>query len=115
MWLEALLALGAYGGAAALVTGGMDFGDATADLPFGSTLLAGIALAVVNGVFPTVVLIAALRRRPWVSAGHRIVGIALVAWILVQVAFLGWPPHWLQITYLAYGLAIVVLAYRLEP
>lgn len=35
-------------------------------------------------------------------------------WIDVQAAFLGWPPHWLQILYFHYVLAILVLARRLD-
>jgi hypothetical protein len=93
LWLEALLALGAYSGAVGLIVGGVDLGEATANLPFGSTLLAGIALAVVNGLLPTVVLIGALRRKAWAHTGHWLVGAALTAWIVVQVGLLGWPPH----------------------
>ena len=109
--LEAFLAVGAYGGAAALVLAGPEMiGDAVQDLPFASPLFGGIALAIVNGVLPTVVFVAELRSARWAAAGHLLVGAALVTWIVVQVAFLGWPPHWLQITYFAYGWVIVVLA-----
>lgn len=114
LWLEGLLALGAFGGAAGLITGGVDLGTATADLPFGSPVFGGWALAVVNGVLPTVVLIAAVRGHRWASGGHLLVGAALVGWISVQVAFLGWPPHWLQILYFVYGWTIVVLAVSLR-
>jgi hypothetical protein len=114
LWLETLLALGAYGGAAGLISGGVDLGASTADLPFGSTLFAGMALGLVNGVLPTVVLVGALRRRPWAPLGHWIVGAALTGWIVVQVGFLGWPPHWLQILYFCYGLTILGLARRLH-
>ncbi len=113
LWLEALLALGAYGGAAGLILGGVDLGDATADLPFGSTVFAGVALGVVNGLLPTVVLLGALRHAAWARAGHWLVGAALTAWIVVQVSVLGWPPHWLQVLYFAYGLMILALAHRL--
>ncbi len=113
LWLEALLALGAYGGAAGLIVGGVDLGQATADLPFGSTVFAGVALAIANGLLPTVVLVGALRGTAWAGAGHWVVGAALTMWIVVQVGVLGWPPHWLQILYFAYGLAILVLAHLL--
>lgn len=113
LWLEALLALGAYGGAAGLILGGVDLGEATADLPFGSTVFAGVALGVVNGLLPTVVLVGALRGTAWACVGHRVVGAALTAWIVVQVGLLGWPPHWLQILYFAYGLVLLALAHRL--
>ena len=114
LWLEALLALGAFGGAVALATGGVDLGPATADLPFGSTVFAGIALGIVNGLLPTAVLVAALQRRAWALLGHWVVGVALTAWIVVQVGVLGWPPHWLQVLYFVYGLTILELARRLD-
>jgi hypothetical protein len=114
LWLEGLLALGAYGGAIGLITGSVDLGGATADLPFGSTTLAGISLGLVNGLLPTVVLFGALRHAPWSRTGHWLVGVALTAWIVVQVGFLGWPPHWLQILYFCYGLAILALARRMN-
>ncbi|MFP4635025.1 MAG: hypothetical protein ACLFRD_04115 [Nitriliruptoraceae bacterium] len=111
VWLEAVLAVGAFAGATGLILAGPEMiGDAAADLPFASPVLGGIALAIVNGLLPTVVLIAELRRARWAAAGHLLVGAALVVWIVVQVAFLGWPPHWLQIVYFAYGWIIVGLA-----
>ncbi len=113
LWLEVLLAIGALGGAVGLVTGGVDLGPATASLPFGSVVFAGLALGVVNCLLPVVVALAALRRAPWAVWGHYLVGAALVGWIVVQVAVLGWPPHWLQITYFLYGLVILGLATRL--
>jgi hypothetical protein len=114
LWLEVLLAIGAFGGAAGfLLLGGDLLGAGTADLPFASPVLAGVALGLVNGVLPTVVLVGTLRRRPWAIRGHLVVGLALVGWIVVQVAFLGWPPHWLQWAYLAYGVVLTGLALRL--
>jgi uncharacterized membrane protein len=115
VWLEVLLAVGAYFGAVGFITGGLDLGEATADLPFGSTVFAGSALALVNGVLPTVVVIGALRRRWWALPGHLVVGIALIGWILVQLAFLGLPPHWLQVLYFVWGVVIVLLALSLRP
>ena len=114
LWLEGLLALGAFGGAAGLLTGAVDLGAATADLPWGSTTLAGWALLAVNGLLPMGVLVTALRRHPAARLGHVAVGMALVAWITVQVAFLGWPPHWVQIVYFIYGVAIIALAVPLQ-
>ena len=110
--LEAFLAVGAYGGATALVAAGSDMvGDeVVAALPFASPVFAGLALAIVNGLLPTIVFFAEVRRARWAAAGHLLVGAALVTWIIVQVAFLGWPPHWLQITYFIYGWVIVGLA-----
>lgn len=110
--MEALLAVGAYGGAVGLVTGGVDLGAATADLPFGSAVFGGVALAVVNGLLPTVVVVGALLRRPWASAGHLLVGIALAGWIVFQVALIG-LGSWLQVAYFGYGLVIVFLSLAL--
>jgi hypothetical protein len=114
LWLEVLLALGAFGGAAGFWLLGEDLlSEGTANLPFASPVLAGLALALVNGVLPTVVVVGTLRQRAWAIRGHLVVGLALVGWIVVQVAFLGWPPHWLQWAYLAYGAVITGLALRL--
>lgn len=110
LWLEALLAVGAFGGGIALAAGAIDLGEATTRLPFGSLVFAGIALGLVNGVLPTVVVIGALRRRRWALAGHFTVGLALVAWIVVQVSVLGPPLHPLQAIYFAWGWAILALA-----
>jgi|GEM_PF-2419195 len=112
LWLEVLLAVGAYGGAVGLITGGVDIGDAAADLPFGSTVFGGWALLIVNGLLPTLVVVGDLRRRPWAGTGHLVVGVALIGWIVVQVGLLGWPPHWLQILYFLWGWAILGLAVR---
>ena len=113
LWLEGLLAVGAFAGAIGFITGGLDIGEAATSLPFGSLTLAGIALGLVNGVLPTIVLIGALRRRPWAAAGHLIVGLALVAWIIAQVIILGPPVHVLQAIYFAWGWIIAALAARL--
>ena len=113
MWLEGLLAVGAYGGAIGLISGGIEIGEAAASLPFGSLVFAGICLALVNGVLPTIVLIGALRRRRWAQVGHLVVGLALVAWIVAQVAILGPPLHPLQAIYFAWGWIIAALAAKL--
>jgi hypothetical protein len=115
LWLEGLLAIGAYGGAVALIAGAIDLGEATAKLPFdGSTAFAGFALGLLNGALPTVVLVGALQRRPWAEFGHLAVGVVLVGWIVVQVAILGPPVAFLQVLYLAYGVVIVALAVQLR-
>jgi hypothetical protein len=107
--MEVFLAAGAVLGAVGLVTGGIDLGDATQDLPFGSPVLAGVALAVLNGVLPAVVAVAGIQGRPWADVGHLVVGVVLVGWIVLQVGFIG-LGSWLQVLYAAYGLLIAALA-----
>jgi hypothetical protein len=106
--LEVALAVGAFGGAVGLAGGGTDLGGAVDDLPWGSALLGGLALAVVNGVLPAVVAFGALQRRPWAGAGHVLVGVALMGWIVVQVAFIG-LISWMQPFCFLWGAAILVL------
>jgi hypothetical protein len=107
--LEVALAIGAFGGAIVLAGGGTDLGGAVDDLPWGSALLGGLALALVNGVLPAVVAVGARRRRPWARAGHVLVGVALMGWIVVQVAFIG-LISWMQPFCFVWGAAILVLA-----
>lgn len=106
--LELLLAVGAFGGAIGLVTGTLDLHEAADDLPLASPVLGGIALALCNGVLPLVVAGGTLRRAPWASWGHLAVGGALIGWIVVQVAFIGFGSA-LQAAYLAYGVLVLVL------
>ncbi len=107
--MELFLALGAFSGAVGLISGGVDLGEVSTDLPFASPAFGGVALAVLNGLLPTVVAVAALRRARWAGAGHLVVGTVLVAWIVIQIAFIGliW---WLQVVYLAYGVVLQALA-----
>lgn len=106
--LELLLAVGAFGGALGLVTGALDLHEAADDLPLASPVLGGIALALCNGVLPLVVATGTLRRAPWASVGHLAVGAALIGWIVVQVAFIGFGSA-LQAAYLGYGVVVLAL------
>jgi len=111
--LELLLALGAFfGGGMMLASPDGSLMELPPDLlegsGFGSFLLPGLILTLANGVFPMAVAVAALRRQPWARWGHVIVGCVLTGWIAIQGVLIGFG-HWLQITYLALGLAIVAL------
>jgi hypothetical protein len=115
LWLEGLLALGAFGGAIALVLGAIDLAEATSKLPLGgSTVFAGLMLGLLIGVFPTLVMVAALQRRPVATLGHLAVGVVLMGWIVVQIVVLGPPIAAIQVVYFAYGLLVAVLALRLR-
>jgi hypothetical protein len=109
------LSIGAFAGAIALISGGIDSGEAISRLPFGSPVFGGIALAVVNGVLPAVAFVGARRGRQWARAGHLLVGSALVGWIVVQVVILGPPIAWLQVLYFIWGLTIIGLALPAPP
>lgn len=89
-------------------------GDAVDQLPFGSAVFAGVALFAINGLYPLVVVISSLLHQRWVRWGHLGVGLALMGWIVVQVAYLGLPVHWLQVLYFAWGLAIAAIAWRVR-
>lgn len=110
--LEAFLAIGAFAGAWALIgdRNGGDNVDMTLldGTPFDSYLVPGIALLVLNGVFPALVVVLALRGHPLAWPGHVAVGAVLMTWIVVQVGFIGLASP-LQPFFFAYGAAIATL------
>lgn len=112
--LEILLAIGAYGGAIGLLGGFIDFAESTERLPWGSLTFAGFALGLILGVFPTIVVVAAVRNPGSMRLWHLLVGLTVCGWIVVQVAFIG-LGSWLQYFYFFYGVAIVWLAWFLSP
>lgn len=112
MVLEVLLVVGAIGGGLGLIVGFLDLQEMTDDLPWQSPVLGGIALLTINAAFPTLVIAAELRHHRLASLGHLLVGLDLLAWIVVQVAFIGFTSA-LQAVYLVYGVAVTWLAWRL--
>lgn len=110
--LEVLLVLGAIGGGLGLIIGFLDLQEMTEDLPWQSPVVGGVALLAINAAFPLVVIAAELRRHRLASLGHLLVGVDLLVWIVVQVAFIGFTSA-LQAIYLAYGVAVTWLAWRL--
>ncbi|HEY5978256.1 MAG TPA: hypothetical protein VIT41_01365 [Microlunatus sp.] len=105
--VTAAIAVSAYGGAVGLVGGGLSFGDAIdARLPFGSLVLAGMALLVIVAAPMTVASIAAFRASKHSAELVFGAGLLLVAWIGVELAFIQ-VYSWFHPTYL--GAAIVVL------
>ena len=83
------IALSGYAGVVGLLGGGISFGDTIdARLPFGSLFLAGLALLAIVAVPMTVASVAAgrgIRYGPDIVFGA---GLALVAWIAVELAFI---------------------------
>lgn len=114
--MELVLAAGALGGAWLMFTEGDAAFDATVtaeQLPLHSWTIASAALVVIAAALPAAVALAAWLREPWARVGHFVVAGALVAWILIEVAVLGWIS-WLQPALLVYATAIAVVATRVR-
>lgn len=87
--LEGFLALGAWGGAFGLVSGTLPLNESVQDLPFQSPVLGGVALAAIVAVPATLALVLTLRRHRLAADAHPLAGGALMAWIVLQVGFIG--------------------------
>jgi len=101
------IALTGFAGVVGLIGGGLSFGaEINTRLPFGSLVLAGLALLVVVAVPMTIAAVAAGRQHP--ASGDLVFasGFLLVVWIAVQLAFIR-EYSWFHPTYL--GAAVVVL------
>ena len=81
--IAGFLAIWAFAGSFALITGALDLGPAAeARLPWQSPILAGVLLALVVGVPMTVVTLVRTAQTSMVAA------CALIGWILVQLLVL---------------------------
>lgn len=79
--------------------------------PFADFLVPGLVLLVVLGAGPLAAAWGVWRRAPWAWAASVLVGGALVVWIAVQIAVIGYRPDPpLQTIYLTIGLAILAVA-----
>ena len=117
--LELFLAIGALAGGAALVAG--ERGEiiplkvaSLAGSPFQTFLIPGIVLFVVLGLGPLAAVRLIAIRHPLAPLGVLVVGAALLIWLAVEIAIIGFssdPP--LQPIYLVLGalLTIVGLAW----
>jgi hypothetical protein len=103
-----LNAVAAFGGAFGLVSDWLTLGDLTDRLPFGSTVLAGLALAVLVCLPQSALAVLAFRRSSATAAASLLVGALLVLWILLEVAFLHVLAG-LQVAYLLVGIVQVGL------
>jgi hypothetical protein len=104
----ALIAVSAYGGAAALLAGVIDLGAVIeARLPFGSTVFAGIALALVVAVPMTVAAHRAATGAAHAAGAAMTAGVLLVGWILVELAVIR-TFSWLQPVLAAAGVAVLL-------
>jgi hypothetical protein len=105
--LETALCAGAVGGAGYLISephAAMP-AEYLARTPFSSWTVPGVLLALCIAVPAGVVAFGAATRRRYAHAGHPLVGLTLMGWIIVQFAVLG-PISLLQPAMFACGLAI---------
>lgn len=112
--LEGFTALGAIIGAIGLIVDGDGFMGHTVDIddiPMHSWPLAGVVLLVLNGFVPAVALTAEVRRHQRADMLHGLVGVTLMVWIAVQVAFIGLVFALQPLMFLV-GAAILGLAAR---
>ena len=110
----AVNAFSAWGGALALIVGLIDFGDRlNRRLPFGSLILAGVALAAIVAVPLSVWAWLAWRGDRRAGRASVLTGALLVGWIAVQLVvlreFSGFQP-----AYAAIGCVLVVIGRRIE-
>lgn len=116
-WLAgfaAFNAFAAWAGAVALVAGGIDFGEAIDDrLPFDSLVLAGICLGAVVGVPLTALAWSAWTGGPRTDDLALVAGLALIGWIVVQVAVIR-AFSFFQPAYLAVGTFFIIASRRVR-
>jgi hypothetical protein len=77
--------------------------------PFVDYLIPGLVLFGLFGLGSFVVAYGLLRRSTWTAYGAAGLGLALVGWIVTQIALIG-LVHALQLVYAGLGLALVGLA-----
>jgi hypothetical protein len=106
--VAALNALAALAGAVGLVSGWLTLGDLTDRLPFGSSVLGGVALAMLVSLPQALLALLAWRRTSATAAVSVLVGSMLVGWILVEALLLQ-VFEGLQVAYLVIGLVQVGL------
>jgi hypothetical protein len=76
--------------------------------PFTDYLIPRVILFTVLGVYSLVVCYGLYTRRRWAWPAALSVGVALIVWVVVQEAIIGFG-HWLQWLYLLFGFVLVLL------
>lgn len=105
-------AFGAWAGAVGLIGGGLDFGERLNQrLPFDSLVLAGLALASIVAVPLTVLAVLAWRGDRRAGPLSMLVGLVLIGWILLQLAFLR-ELSFFHPLYVAIGAAFIAAGWR---
>ncbi|BCK56035.1 hypothetical protein [Nocardia wallacei] len=104
----------AAAGAVGLIGGGADPGaTVTARLPWHSTAVAGVLLALVIGAPMALTAAAVVRRDHRSDTVAMLSGAVLVGWVTVQPAIIG-QFHWLQPVFGLLGLTVAALGLYLR-
>jgi hypothetical protein len=110
--LAAFMAIAAYAGVVGLMAGVLDMGTlVNGRLPFSSPVLGGLALLLIVALPMTAAAVAAWRGLPWASAAAVLAGLALIGWIVVEVAFIR-TFSWMQPVCAVYGALLAGLGWR---
>jgi hypothetical protein len=108
-----VVAVSAYAGGIGLIGGVLTFGPLIDErLPFGSLLVAGLALLGFVAVPMSVAAVAALRPGRYTAALVLLAGELLIVWIAVELIFIQ-TYSWLQPLCLIVAGTVVALAWRL--
>lgn len=109
--VAAAMAVAAGAGAVGFFAGWIDMGEPIMSrLPFGSAVVAGLALFVVVAVPMAVAAVLTWRGSPSADAALVGAGLLLVGWIAVEVLFIR-TYAWLQPVCAAYGLLVAGLGW----
>ena len=113
MALDAVLGVTALGGGIYMATHPetmmpLEYLEGT---PFSDWLLPGIALVLVNGVWPLLALVLTWRRARWAPLAQCGVGLTLMAWLLVQIPLVGYATMF-QVPYTLLAATLVVVNFR---
>lgn len=112
--LALLNALSAVGGGVSLILGYLSVGpELTARLPWGSAVVGGVALLLCVAVPNAALGVLALRNDDRVAAAAVVVGLVLVGWILVELAFIR-ELSFFHPLYVGIGLVLILLGRRLQ-
>lgn len=110
MGLDAALALTGFGGGIYMATHPLSMMplEFLERSPFDSWPLPGIALVVVNGVWPICALLLTWREHRLAPLVQCAVGVSLLGWLMIQVPLVGYATMY-QIPYSALALGLIAL------
>lgn len=115
--LQVFVGLSGVAGGIGLVSdpSGLNVGmsiEILADTPFSNFLVPGLVLLAINGLGSLLGSFLTLTQRPFAAKAAIALGILLIAWIVIQVYWIG-LVHWLQPLYLGLGILELALGFML--